>query len=80
MSSLWGVRVIVTTAQTAGTGLLIDTQKSCKVYVREGITSRVGTNNDDLTKNLYRMVLEERLVLGVTRPAAVLSIANLPTS
>jgi hypothetical protein len=42
--------------------------------------SRVGTNNDDLTKNLYRMVLEERLVLGVTRPAAVLSIANLPTS
>jgi hypothetical protein len=37
-------------------------------------------NNDDLTKNLYRMVLEERLVLGVTRPAAVLSIANLPTS
>ena len=63
--------MIVTTAQTVGTGLLIDTQKACKVYVREGITSRVGTNNDDLTKNLYRMVLEECLVLGVTRPATV---------
>jgi HK97 family phage major capsid protein len=80
VNSLWGVKVIVTTAQTAGVGLLIDTQKACKVYVREGITSHVGTNNDDFTKNLYRMVLEERLVLGVTRPAAVLSIANLPTS
>jgi hypothetical protein len=33
VSSLWGVRVIVTTAPISGTGLLIDTQKACKVYV-----------------------------------------------
>ncbi|MCU1695732.1 MAG: hypothetical protein JWR34_1795 [Mycobacterium sp.] len=80
VNSLWGVRAIVTTALAAGAGLLIDTQKACKVYVRENITSHVGTNNDDFTKNIHRMVLEERLVLGVNRPAAVLSITNLPTS
>jgi HK97 family phage major capsid protein len=80
VDSLWGVRVIVTTAQPAGVGLLIDTQKACKVYVREAITMHVGTNTDDLVRNIYRMVMEERLVLGVNRPAAVLAISNLPTS
>ena len=33
--------------------------------------------NDDLVRNLLRFVGEERLVLCVTRPAAVLKITNL---
>jgi HK97 family phage major capsid protein len=77
---LWGVRVIVTTAMTNGTGLLLDTVKMGKVYIREGISIHTGTNTDDLVKNILRIVLEERLVLGVTRPAAVLAISNLPTA
>jgi hypothetical protein len=39
---------------------------------------RVGYSNDDFTRNLLRWVAEERLVLTVERPAAVLKIINLP--
>jgi hypothetical protein len=70
----------VTTAQAAGTGLLIDSTKFGRVLIREGITVHTGTNNDDLTKNIVRFVMEERLVLAVERPAAVLAISNLPTA
>jgi HK97 family phage major capsid protein len=79
-NSIFGVPVLVTTAQTAGTGLLLDTTKFGRVLIREGITVHTGTNNDDLTKNIARFVMEERLVLAVERPAAVLAISNLPTA
>jgi len=39
-----------------------------------------GTTSDDFTRNITRFVLEERLVLAVERPAAVLAISNLPAS
>jgi HK97 family phage major capsid protein len=79
-NSIFGVPVLVTTAQAAGTGLLIDSTKFGRVLIREGITVHTGTNNDDLTKNIARFVMEERLVLAVERPAAVLAISNLPTA
>jgi hypothetical protein len=60
--------------------VLIGTTKFGKVLVRNGISLRTGTNNDDFTKNLVRFVAEERLSLAVERPAAVLSISGLPTS
>jgi HK97 family phage major capsid protein len=79
-NSIFGVPVLVTTAITAGTGLMLDSQRFGRVLIREGITVHTGTNNDDLTKNIVRLVFEERLVLAVERPAAVLAISNLPTS
>jgi hypothetical protein len=39
---------------------------------------RIGFANDDFTRTLVRFVAEERLVLTVTRPAAVLQVTNLP--
>ena len=39
-----------------------------------------GYANDDLVRNILRTVCEERLVLTVTRPAAVLAITDLPES
>jgi hypothetical protein len=41
---------------------------------------RIGYANDDIQRNIWRFVGEERLVLCVTRPAAVLAISNLPTT
>jgi HK97 family phage major capsid protein len=79
-SSLWGVPVLPTTQITAGQGLMLDTNKFGFVVVREAINLRTGTNNDDFTRNLVRWVSEERLELCIERPAAVLSISNLPTS
>lgn len=77
---LWGVDVLVTTQIAAGTGVLIDTTKFGKILVREGISIRTGTNNDDFTRNLHRFVCEERIAPAVERPAALLSITNLPAS
>ncbi|BDB42834.1 MULTISPECIES: phage major capsid protein [Mycobacterium] len=79
-SSLWGVEVLVTTVQAAGTGLLIDSSKFGRVLLREGLSLRTGSANDDFTHNLVRFVGEERLALAVERPAALLSITGLPTS
>jgi HK97 family phage major capsid protein len=79
-NTLWGVDVLVTTTMAAGAGALIDTGKFGRVLLREGLSLRTGTNNDDFTHNLVRFVCEERLALAVERPAAVLSITGLPTS
>jgi HK97 family phage major capsid protein len=76
-NSLWGIDVIQTTANPVGKGLLLDSTKAGYVGVREPISVRTGYANDDLVKNILRFVAEERAVLCVTRPAAVLAISNL---
>jgi hypothetical protein len=50
-----------------------------RLFVREPLGIRVGTANDDFTRNLLRFVCEERMVLAVERPTAVCSITGLPT-
>ncbi|MCV7422992.1 phage major capsid protein [Mycobacterium yunnanensis] len=79
-NSILGVPVLTTTSIAAGAGLMLDTQKFGNVLIREGITIQTGQTTDDFTRNISRFVLEERLVLAVERPAAVLSITNLPTA
>jgi HK97 family phage major capsid protein len=75
-NSLWGIDVIQTTANPVGKGLLLDSTKCGYVGVREAVSVRTGYTNDDFTKNILRFG-EERLVLCVTRPSAVLAISNL---
>ena len=78
-NSLWGVEVIVTVQNPAGRALLIDTQKMGRVAIRSPLGMRIGFANDDFTRNLVRYVGEERCVLTVERPAAVMVLKNLPT-
>lgn len=77
---IFDVPVLQTTAMTAGDGLLLDTDRMGYVAVRESLSMRIGYSGTDLVDNILRTVAEERLVLCVTRPPAVLSITNLPTS
>ena len=76
----WGVDVLSTTMNPAGKGLLLDTTKLGYVAVRESLSMRIGYSGTDFTQNILRTVAEERLVLCVTRPSAVLAISNLPLS
>jgi HK97 family phage major capsid protein len=46
---LFGVSVLLTSAQAAGTGILLDTNKFGFVAVREGLTVHTGQTNDDFT-------------------------------
>ncbi|MCT7371447.1 phage major capsid protein [Mycolicibacterium llatzerense] len=77
---LFGIPVILTTAQTAGTGVMLDTTKFGRVLLREGLSIHVGTSGTDLVSNIARFVLEERFVIAVERPAAVMVVSNLPTT
>jgi HK97 family phage major capsid protein len=79
-SELWGVDVLQTTQQPPGYALLLDTSKLGYVAIRESLSMRIGWSGDDFTRNLLRTVAEERLVLCVTRPPAILVIEGLPTS
>ena len=70
--------MVVTTQNPLGQGLLVDTTKFGRVAIREAMLMRLGYANDDFTKNLISWVAEERLVLTVERPAAVLKITSVP--
>jgi hypothetical protein len=74
------VKILQSTAIAAGTALLIDSTKFGFVVIREGITVSSGTANDDLSRNIIRYVIEERIGLAVERASAVCSVTNLPLS
>ena len=76
---LWGVEVLTTTEMPSGKGLLLDTAKCGYVGIREPLSLRLGFSGDDFSRNLIRTVCEERLVLAVTRPPAVMLVEGLPT-
>ena len=72
--------MLPTTQLAAGTDVLLDTNKAGYVVVRESLTLRQGTSDDDFVGNVVRWVSEERLALAIERPAAVRKITGLPTS
>lgn len=72
--------VLPTPQIAAGKGLLLDTNKFGVVVVREAVSLRTGTSDDDFLRNQIRWISEECLELAVERPPAVLAISGLPTS
>jgi hypothetical protein len=58
----------------------LDTNRFGFVAVRESLTVHVGQSGTDFVQNISRFVMEERVVLAVERPSAVMVISNLPTS
>jgi HK97 family phage major capsid protein len=80
VNTIWGVPVLITTACTNGSGLLLDTKKFGRALIREGIVMHQGFSGTDFIDNIVRYVFEQRLSLAVERPQAVLALSNLPTS
>lgn len=79
-NQLWGVEVVPTTQITAGVGALLDSRKFGYVVVREALTFRTGTSDDDFVRNVVRFICEERIAVAVERPSAVCKVTGLPTS
>jgi len=79
-NQIWGVECLQTTAQPAGTALLLDTEKFGFVALRQNLEIMSGFTNDDFQRNINRWAVEERLNIAVERPSAVLNITGLPTS
>lgn len=73
--TLWGVPVIESESQAAGTGLLGDFAKAV-VWDREQSTvTMTDSHADFFVRNLVAILAEERLAFGVTRPTAFVSVA-----
>lgn len=71
-TSPFGVQVVMSNHMTAGEFLIGNMRASAVLYVRQGATVEMGYVNADFTNNLVTIRAEERLGLGVDRPAAIL--------
>jgi len=68
----FGLRVVLSNNMASGKFLVGAIANSTALYVRQGATVEMGYINDDFTKNLVTIRVEERLGLGVERPSAIL--------
>lgn len=67
----FGLRVAINPNMTSGKFLVGALRSSTTLYVRQGATIEMGYVNDDFTKNLVTIRAEERMGLGVERPAGL---------
>ncbi|HEY2402443.1 MAG TPA: phage major capsid protein [Steroidobacteraceae bacterium] len=78
--TLWGVQVVQTTQQAAGTAAVLSVKSGAAVvYVREALTSFYDPYSQS-ANNIYRYIAETRLALAIPRPTAINLVSGLPTS
>lgn len=71
-TSPFGVQIVMSNHMPAGSFLIGDLRGSTVIYARQGAVVEMGYVNADFTLNLVTIRAEERLGLGVDRPAAIL--------
>lgn len=72
ISNPFGVQIVMSNNMTQGKFLIGALRNSAVVYNRSGAVVEMGYINADFTNNLVTVRAEERLGLGVERPAAIL--------
>lgn len=68
----FGITVILSPYMTAGSFLIGNLRNSAIIYQREGTVVEMGYVGSDFTSNLITIRAEERLGLGVERPAGIM--------
>jgi HK97 family phage major capsid protein len=78
--TLWGVPVVQTTQQAAGTAAVLSVNSGAAVvYVREALTTFFDPYSQ-ASSNIYQFISETRLALATPRPSAINLVSGLPTS
>jgi hypothetical protein len=78
--NLWGVPVVATTQQSAGSAAVLSVQSGAAVvYVREALTTFFDPYSQ-AASNIYQFVSETRIALATPRPSAICLVSGLPTS
>jgi HK97 family phage major capsid protein len=76
--SLWGVRVVLSTVVGSGTALVGNFGQGAHIWRRGGVSVEASNSHSDLfVKNITMLRAEERLGLGVYRPAAFTAVSGL---
>lgn len=70
--SPFGIDIVMSPNMPSGSFLIGALRTSSVIYQRQGATVEMGYVNDDFTKNLVTIRAEERLGLGVDRPAGIM--------
>lgn len=74
----WGLRVVQTTAISAGTALVGAFKLGAQIWQRDGIrVDSTNTNEDDFNFNRISLRVEERLALAVYRPSAFCKVTSI---
>jgi HK97 family phage major capsid protein len=75
---IWGLPVVVTTAQTQNTALVGAFRLGAQVFYRQGLTvESTNSNEDDFKRNLIAMRAEQREALAVYRPKAFCTVTGV---
>ena len=75
---LWGKRVVVTSAMTAGTALVGAFATAAQIFNKGGLTvEATNSNEDDFLNNLVALRAERRLALAVYRPSAFSTVTGI---
>jgi hypothetical protein len=78
--TLWGLQVVQTTQQAAGTAAVLSIQSGAAVlYIREALTSFYDPYSQ-AASNIYQFIAETRIALATPRPSAICLVSGLPTS
>ena len=76
--TLWNTRVVLSTVVGAGTALVGNFGLAAHIWRRGGVTVEASNSHDTFfVKNLNMLRAEERLGLGVYRPAAFTAVSGL---
>ena len=67
----FGLQIVISNHVTAGSFIVAALRSSAMIYNRNAAVIEMGYVNDDFTKNLITIRAEERLGLGVERPAGI---------
>ena len=76
-TTLWGRPVVLAIGMPQGTAVVADFTQMM-LFDREQGNIRIGTINDDFTRNLQRILAELRAVFALFRPAATVKVTGLP--
>lgn len=72
MPSLWGLPVVPTASQTVGKFTIVDAQQAGYIADRETATVRISENvGDNFVRNLVTILAEERTLIVIERPTAI---------
>lgn len=76
-TTMWGLPVVESEAETENTGLVGDFQQGATLFDREQAAIRVGLINDQFTRNMQTILAELRAAFVVWRPTAFTRVTGI---